>query len=213
MAIGVLVLWIFTAGAGFYLLITSNLRGNVPVSAPPVPQPASVAQAATTAQPASVARPASLAQAAQPVSATQAALAAEAASAASAGSARARRDPFAPPSLVAARQAPVLPGRRALLEFAHPASGIIGLAFWLGFTLVHNRIFGWIGFGLVTATACAGLTWFTLNTRATRRHNQASRDDQTDPPPSLNGRLVAIHGGAAALTFALAALSALVLRG
>jgi hypothetical protein len=183
MAIGVLVLWIFTAGAGFYLLVTSNLRNNQPVPTAPIPQPASVAQAAPAAQPAPT------------------------------GSARARRDPFAPPSLVAARQAPVLPGRRALLEFAHPASGIIGLAFWLGFTLVHNRIFGWIGFGLVTATACAGLTWFTLNTRATRRHNEARRDDQADPPPSLNGRLVAIHGGAAALTFALAALSALVLRG
>jgi hypothetical protein len=131
----------------------------------------------------------------------------------------------------------VLPGRRALLEFAHPAFGIIGLAFWLGFTLVHNRVLGWIGFGLVVATICAGLTWFTVNTRAAHRpnhpnhpnhptrpnqpanhdqpngHDHPSRHDQAAPAPSFNGRLIAIHGGAATVTFALAALSALILRG
>ena len=78
------------------------------------------------------------------------------------------RDPWAPNSLVAARQAPLVPGARALAEFAHPAAGIVGLGFWLGFTLVHARVLGWIGFGLAAATACIGLAWFAANTRAAR---------------------------------------------
>jgi len=93
------------------------------------------------------------------------------------------------------------------VEFAHPAGGIIGLGFWLGFTLVHNRALGWIAFGLVAATACVGLGWFTANTRAARRA------DPSRPAPSFTGRLVAVHGSAAALTVALAALTALVIRG
>jgi hypothetical protein len=92
------------------------------------------------------------------------------------------------------------------VEFAHPTGGIIGLAFWLGFTLVHNRALGWIGFGLAAATACVGLGWFTANTRAGRRA------DPSRPAPSFVGRLAALHGSAAALTVALAALAALVLR-
>jgi hypothetical protein len=161
MAIVVLVLWLFTAGAGFYLLFTSSLSRARPAG--PAPQPAPAAQ-------------------------------------------RAARERWDPPSLVASRQAPVLPGARSLVEFAHPTGGIIGLAFWLGFTLVHNRALGWIGFGLAAATACVGLVWFTANTRAARRA------DPTRPAPSFVGRLAALHGSAAALTVALAALTALVLR-
>ena len=163
MAIVVLVLWLFTAGAGFSVLITSNLKGDRAVSAaPPVP---------------AAARPSAQAPAA-PVPAARV------------------KDPFAPPSLVAARNAPVVPGARALLEFAHPALGIIGLAFWLGFSLVHNRVLGWIGFGLSAATACAGLAWFATNVRAAKRHDRESREsrDAEEPAPSFRGRLVALHG-------------------
>jgi hypothetical protein len=102
----------------------------------------------------------------------------------------------------------VVPGARALLEFAHPAFGIIGLAFWLGFSLVHNRILGWIAFGLVAVTACAGLAWFTANLRAARRHDP----DSGEPAPSFRPRMVAVHGGAAALTFILAALTIVILH-
>jgi hypothetical protein len=185
MAIVVLVLWLFTAGAGFSVLITSNLKRDRAVSATPLVPAA--------------ARPSAQAPAA-PVPAAPV------------------KDRFAPPSLVAARNAPVVPGARALLEFAHPAFGIIGLAFWLGFTLVHNRVLGWIGFGLAAATVCAGLAWFATNVRAAKRHDRASREDREsrdseEPVPSFRGRLVALHGAGATLTFVLAALSALVLRG
>ena len=181
MAIVVLVLWLFTAGVGFSLLVSSNLSR----ARPTVPAPA--------AEPAT----ASVASAAAPAAAT--------AQAPAKRQSRAARDRFAPPSLVAARNAPVLPGLRSLLEFAHPAFAIIGLGFWLGYTLVHYRLLGWIAFGLVTATVCLGLSWFAANTRAARRR---PRDE---PGPSFSTRLIALHGGAAAVTFTLAALTAFVL--
>ena len=183
MAIVVLVLWLFTAGAGFYLLATSSLgRTRSAVSATPSPQPAVVA--AREAQAAAPSRRAAR---------------------------RAARERWDPPSLVAARQAPILPGVRSVVEFAHPAGGIVGLAFWLGFTLIHNRALGWIAFGLIAATACVGLGWFTANTRPVK--DGARRDGSGRPAPSFAGRLVALHGSAAALTVTLAALTALVFRG
>ena len=71
---------------------------------------------------------------------------------------------------------------------------------------MHYRPLGWIAFGLVTATVCLGLSWLAANARAARRR---PRDELG---PSLSTRLVALHGGAAAVTFTLAALTALVLR-
>jgi hypothetical protein len=221
MAIVVLVLWLFTAGAGFYLLFTSNLSRARPAG--PAAQPAPTAQPTPVTHPAAAASAANAATAASASAANASATAANAASAANASATaapaartadgppsrraarRAARERWDPPSLVAARQAPVLP-TRSLVEFAHPSGGIIGLAFWLGFTLVHNRALGWIGFGLAAATACVGLGWFTANTRAARRANPAR------PAPSFVGRLAALHGSAAALTVALAALAVLVLR-
>jgi hypothetical protein len=120
---------------------------------------------------------------------------------------RAARNRFDPPSLTAAKNAPVVPGLRSLLEFAHPASAIVGLGFWLGFTLVHNQALGWIAFGLVTATVCLGLTWYTANTRAAGSKNAP----EAEPAPSFSNRLVILHGSAATVTFVLAALTALVL--
>ena len=189
MAIVVLVFWLFTAGAGFYLLVTSNLgrarpAADAPAATASAAEPATVSVAATAAQTASPAPPPSKREVR-----------------------RAARDRFDPPSLTAAKSAPVVPGLRSLLEFAHPAFAIVGLGFWLGFTFVHDRALGWIGFGLVTATACLGLTWFTANTRAAGKHSSPDGE----PSPSFSARLVMLHGGAAAVTLVLAALAALVL--
>jgi hypothetical protein len=183
MAIVVLVLWLFTAGAGFYLLVTSNLARARPadqVAAAPGTQPAPAAAAAAPAAGGTASRRETR---------------------------RATRDRWDPPSLVAARKAPIVPGARSLAEFAHPACGIVGLAFWLGFTLVHERPLGWIAFGLVAVTACVGLAWFTVSVRAARRggHDQ--------PAPSFADRLLVLHGSAAAVTITLAALTALVAGG
>jgi hypothetical protein len=185
MAVVVLVLWVFTAGAGFSVLITSNLKGDRVVSAAQL-----VPTEARTAAPVPAPVPAP-------------------------GPAAPVKDRFAPASLVAARNAPVVPGARALLEFAHPAFGIIGLAFWLGFSLVHSRVLGWIGFGLAAATACAGLTWFAVNVRTAHRRGREPADPAgpAGSAPSFRGRLVALHGAGAALTVVLAALATVVLRG
>jgi hypothetical protein len=190
MAIVVLVLWLFTAGAGLSLLVSSNLGRSRPA---PVSAEATVAPAAAPVPAPSVAG--------------EAAAAAPAPGPSGRELRRAARDRFDPPSLTAAKNAPIMPDPRSLLEFAHPALAAIGLGFWLGFTLVHNRVLGWIAFGLVAATVCLGLTWFTANARAAK----AKRRDQGEPPPSFGLRLVVLHGGAATVTFALAALTALVL--
>jgi hypothetical protein len=220
MAIVVLVLWLFTAGAGVYLLVTSNLGRARPAAAAQAPEPATASAPATdppaaTEPPASVAAPA--ASVAAPAAATTRATPttpttratpatrADATPASKREMRRAARDRFDPPSLTAAKNAPVVPDLRSLLEFAHPASGIIGFGFWLGYTFVHYRALGWIAFGLVTVTVCLGLSWFTANTRAARRR------PADGPGPSFSTRLVVLHGGAAAVTFALAALTALVL--
>jgi hypothetical protein len=212
MAIVVLVLWLFTAGAGFSLLVSSNLGRSrpAPASSPHLAAPTPVAAEATVA-PAAASVPAAASAAAGTPAAAAASVTAEAPAEAPAASKReqrrAARDRFDPPSLTAAKNAPMVPGLRPLLEFAHPALAAIGLGFWLGFTMVHNRVLGWIAFGLVTATVCLGLTWFTANARAAK----AKRRDQGEPPPSFGIRLVVLHGGAATVTFALAALTALVL--
>ena len=193
MAIVVLVLWLFTAGAGFYLLVTSNLGRARPAAATPAAEPATApASAAAPAEPATV-------PAAAGGSASRAASKRE--------MRRAARDRFDPPSLTAAKNAPAVPGLRSLLEFAHPAFAIVGLGFWLAFTMVHDRALGWIAFGLVTAAVCLGLTWYTANTRAARREEPPG----SEPAPAFRTRLVLLHGSAAAVTFALAALTALVL--
>ena len=205
MAIVVLALWLFTAGAGFYLLVTSNLGRARPAATGPAAEPAAAAPATAPAT-ASVATPATQAALSSSVQAAAVQAAPAAPPASKREMRRAARDRFDPPSLTAAKNAAVVPGLRSLLEFAHPASAIVGLGFWLGFTFVHYRALGWIAFGLVTATVCLGLTWYTANTRAARGKDSP----EGEPAPSFGTRLVILHGSAAAVTFVLAALSALV---
>jgi hypothetical protein len=212
MAIVVLVFWLFTAGAGFYLLVTSSLgraRRTAPTEAAALARPAAPAGPAHPAPPTPGA-PAAARSATQATSATQTAAATPAPATAPATLSRreqrrAARERWDPPSLTASKKAAMMPSARSVLEFAHPACAIIGLAFWLGFTLVHNRALGWIAFGLVAVTACVGLTWFTVNVRAAKRGDR--------PAPYFAGRLMVLHGCAAAVTMALAALTALATRG
>ncbi len=235
MAIVVLVLWMFTAGAGFYLLVTSNLGRARPADAfmaarhAPAGQRAAAPVATRAVQTAAASPGQSVSDPAQGV--PQAAPATHTGQAASDVSPphaappvskremrRAARDRFDPPSLTAAKSAPVVPGLRSLLEFAHPASAIVGLGFWLGYTLVHYRALGWIAFGMVTVTVGLGLSWFAASTRAARSREAANHDNAAghtsddEPGPSFSFRLIGLHGAAAAVTFALAALTVFVLR-
>jgi hypothetical protein len=181
-AIVVLVLWALTAGAGLRLLFTSGLGARPQPTAHPHPAPAEVTVPANAAVPADAASPSNR------------------------EARRAARTMYDPPTLTRNKNEPI-PGLKPLMEFAHPMFGIVGLAFWLGYALVHNRALAWIAFGLAVATICVGLAWFAANTRAARRRTDG------EPGPAFSARLIVIHGSAAALTFTLAALTALIARG
>jgi hypothetical protein len=189
MAIAVLLLWVLTAGAGLRLLFTSGLGRQRPKVSAERAVPATVpATASATAVSAAGAEPTA------PASASKR------------EARRAARERMDPPALVRSRQQS-MGGLRDLVEFAHPAFGITGLAFWLGYTLVHSRVFAWIAFGIAAVTVCAGLAWFTANLRAARQRGDAASG------PVFSARLIMVHGGGATLTFVLAALTALTARG
>lgn len=92
------------------------------------------------------------------------------------------------------------PGEHPLLEFSHPAIGIVGIGFWFIFVGTHDRALAWVAFGILVATIVAGLSWLA-STTAARRRTAAAR--AAFPP-----RLIAVHGAAAAVTLALTVLTA-----
>ncbi len=123
------------------------------------------------------------------------------------------RDPFAPPSLQRARSEQ-LPLARSLAEFAHPALAMIGLGFWLGYVISRDRLFLAVGLGILLGAICAGLSWFTVNSRAVKRAaaaEAAGRPGIEDPrfaPHAFSRRVLTLHAVGAALTLLFAALIA-----
>ena len=121
------------------------------------------------------------------------------------------KDPFAPPSLQRERSES-LPLMRALVEFAHPALGMIGLGFWFGYVVSRDRLFLAISLGILLGAIGAGLSWFTVNTRAVNRAAAAEAAGQPgieDPrfaPQTFSPRVLVLHGVGAALTLLIAAL-------
>ena len=57
------------------------------------------------------------------------------------------------------------PGQHPLLEFMHPALGIVGLGIWIAYVATKFGTFAWVSFGILLATIAAGLTWYTVNRR------------------------------------------------
>ena len=196
MAVVVLVLWLFTAGAGFYLLLTSSLgRARPAAPAGPDQQRAPVTQPVTAIRggadtPTAAATPATASSAARTAGGPPSRRAARRA-------ARERWDPTLPDRSSAgagAARRPVAGGVRP------PGRGHHRPGFWLGFTLVHNRALGWIAFGLIAATACIGLAWFTANTRAARRDGPSRPGAvlrQPPDPPARQRRCPHPHAGGA----------------
>jgi hypothetical protein len=121
------------------------------------------------------------------------------------------KDPFAPPSLQRERS-DSLPLTRALVEFAHPALGMIGFGFWFGYLVSRDRIFLAISLGILLGTICAGLTWFTVNSRAVKRvaaaeaAGQPGLEDPRLAPHAYSPRVLILHGAGAVLTLLIAAL-------
>jgi hypothetical protein len=197
-AVATLLLWLCTAAVGAYLLLTSVHSANAapdPEEAEPEPEESVTvpAEQAVTAgaDPPRATAPLGQGQAQQrPVRA---------------------KDLFDPPSLQRAKSEP-MPGLRELAEFAHPALAMIGIGVWLGYVVSRDRVFAAIGLGVLLGAICAGLSWFTANTRAARRAAAADADSGTArsgfAPLTPAPRLLILHAAGAALTLLFAVLIA-----
>ena len=93
------------------------------------------------------------------------------------------------------------PGEHPLLEFAHPALAVAGVACWTMFTFVHYRAMAWIALGILLVTIALGLGWLVRSRADARRRAQ--------PAWAFPQRLIALHGFAAACSIALTVLAAL----
>lgn len=109
------------------------------------------------------------------------------------------RDRFDPLSLREAKSEPI-PGLRALGEFTHPALAIIGFAFWLLYTMVHDAILGTIALGVLAGTVAAGVSWAVANGKAAGKEKGDAL--------VFRGKVLVFHVAGAALTLTLAALLA-----
>ena len=94
------------------------------------------------------------------------------------------------------------PGEHPLLEFSHPALGLIGMGLWFVYVGTRHAPLAWASFGILVAAIAAGLSWLARNWLAARHGGRRAR---AGFPP----RLILLHGLAATATFALAVLTAL----
>jgi hypothetical protein len=188
-AVAALLLWLCTAAIGAYLLVTAVHAGNAERE-PEEPVPVSAEQIARA------------------VAARAPAKGREAPPEAGPRLSRNDRDIFAPPSLRQARSEP-LPGLRDLAEFTHPALALIGIGFWLGYVVSRDRLFAVIGLGVLLGAICAGVSLFTVNTRAARR----AAADSAPPAPgtaplTASPLMLTLHAIGATLTLLFALLIA-----
>jgi hypothetical protein len=191
--IAAMLLWIFTAGAGVYLLATGR--------------PAAVS-AGAEADAEAVTVPPSRAQYGIPPAAVEA----------MAAGAR------VPP--ITHTRVTTQPGQHPLLEFMHPALGVVGLGVWIGYVATKFAAFAWVSFAVLLLAIAAGLTWYAANHRhrpagpagPARPVFAASADGEVDadaaaPTPAGRhspSRRALIHGGGAATTLILAILTLLI---
>ena len=88
------------------------------------------------------------------------------------------------------------PGQHPLLEFMHPALGIIGLGCWIAYVATKFGTFAWVSFGILLATIAAGLTWYTVNRRhAAARSRRTSEVLETSGAPGTAGVFVTRGAG------------------
>ncbi len=169
-----MLLWMITAGAGLYLLVAGR---------PARPAGPPVAAGAATTDPAE-------AEAMTPVTvpASRPAQAGIPQAAAEALAAGARVPPIAHTRIA------TQPGQHPLLEFMHPALGIVGLGIWIAYVATKFGTFAWVSFGVLLATIAAGLTWYTVNRRQVAA--RSSEVLETAGAPGTAGVLVTREVGA-----------------
>lgn len=207
MAVATLLLWLCTAAVGAYLLVTSVHSANAaPEREEAEPEPE---ESVTVPAEQAVTVDTDPAPATAPPGQTPAQTPAQGQRQARERPVRAK-DRFDPPSLQRAKSEP-MPGLRELAGFAHPALAIIGIGVWLGYVVSRDRAFAAIGLGILLGAICAGLSWFTVNTRAAGR--AAATADAGDPRPGSAPlfpapRLLILHAAGAALTLLFAVLIA-----
>jgi hypothetical protein len=188
-AIAALVVWALTAAAGVYLLISviaAERADASPLAAPTAPdadtRPATTAVTSVAGAPAAVSGRAGTEQTGE------------------AGT----RPPFPrTPTPIPRVSASVPAGQHPLLQFCHPALGIIGLACWFAFTGTHDRAFAWVAVAVLAVTIGAGLGWLVAHARFGRQH--AGRG----PGRAVPVHRIVIHGVAAAATCGLAVIAIL----
>jgi hypothetical protein len=95
------------------------------------------------------------------------------------------------------------PGEHPLLEFSHPALGLLGLGCWFIYVGTRHTALAWVAFGILVVTILAGLGWLGRSV-LTRRHGTGPAG-----PSRFPSRLVLLHGVVATATLALAVLTAL----
>jgi hypothetical protein len=180
LAIAALVLWVLTAAAGLVLFITGSAAkrtgGELASEREAVPAPAP----AVTVPPAETPAPRPVAPPRIP----------------GPGAGHAEPPPI-PRVKVHAK-----PGEHPLLEFSHPALGLIGMGVWFVYVGTRHAPLAWAAFGILVAAIAAGLSWLARNWLATRH---GGRPAGAGFPP----RLILLHGLTATATFALAVLTAL----
>ena len=165
-----MLLWIVTVGAGLYLLVAG--RPGRPAGSP-------VAADAAVTEPAE-------AEAMTPVTvpASRPAQAGIPQAAAEALAAGARVPPITHTRIA------TQPGQHPLLEFMHPALGIIGLGCWIAYVATKFGTFAWVSFGILLATIAAGLTWYTVNRRHAARSRRTAEVLETSGAPGTAGVFV-----------------------
>jgi hypothetical protein len=188
LAIAALVLWVLTAAAGLVLFIAGSAARRAGSEQAPGHQREQAPGQAVPAPASAVTVPPAHTPAVPPVAPSRAP---------GPGARRAEPPPI-PRVKVHAK-----PGEHPLLEFSHPALGLIGMGLWFVYVGTrHAAPLAWASFGILVAAIAAGLSWLGRNWLAARHGDQPAR---AGFPP----RLVLLHGLAATATFALAVLTAL----
>ena len=95
------------------------------------------------------------------------------------------------------------PGEHPLLEFSHPALGLLGLGCWFIYVGTRHAALAWVAFGILVVTILAGLGWLGRSALARRRGAGPAT------PSRFPSRLALLHGVVATATVALAVLTAL----
>ena len=97
------------------------------------------------------------------------------------------------------------PGEHPLLEFSHPALGLLGLGCWFIYVGTRHAALAWVAFGILVVTILAGLGWLAHSALTRRRRTRTG----AATPARFPSRLVLLHGVVATATVTLAVLTAL----